>query len=253
MSPRQIALVTATVLVGLAAGFFFADEVSVTRALADVDDTTYVATFRAINDTIHNAAFGIVFFGAAPAVITAIAMNRRSEPVVRWLIAAALFLVVLCLAITVGGNVPLNDELAGFTELDGDASVARDDFEADWNRLNLMRTVTAVAGFAALATAAVLTGGRNTSAARERTAASGPDEPPGVSGPGPQAARRQSRTMSLKASSTASRRSPGASIATGSMKSPMLKPPSYEIPVALQAVPATGPIEISSRTRAPEM
>jgi uncharacterized membrane protein len=71
MTARRLTLLVATVPAGMTAGCFFAYEVSVTRALADVDDTIYVATFQAINDTIRNAAFGIVFFGTVPAIALA--------------------------------------------------------------------------------------------------------------------------------------------------------------------------------------
>jgi len=61
----------------------------VTVGLGEVDDRTYVATFQAINDTIQNPAFGLVFFGAVPALVAALALNWRSPSVVRWLLVAA--------------------------------------------------------------------------------------------------------------------------------------------------------------------
>ncbi len=146
-------LLIALLLIGLSAGFFYTYEVSVTRGLAEVDDPTYVQTFKAINATIRNAPFGIVFFGPVPAIALAIATNvRRLTGGARWLLVAALPLYLATIGITVGGNVVLNDELAATT--DAEATEARADFEDDWNALNLVRTVTTVGSFAAVAAAA---------------------------------------------------------------------------------------------------
>jgi hypothetical protein len=52
------------------------------------------------------------------------------------------------------GNVPLNNNLAEYGELTVElAATARTDFEADWNRLNLARTLTITASFISLAVA----------------------------------------------------------------------------------------------------
>lgn len=153
MNTGRGTLAVATVLMGLSAGFFFAYQFSVIRGLADVDDETYVTTFRALNDTIRNPYFGIVFFGTVPTTALALALNWHRPPA-RWAIITALTFYLGCMAITVAGNVPLNDELAtttaGFAE-------ARVDFEGPWNRLNLVRTIAVTAGFAALAAGGVST------------------------------------------------------------------------------------------------
>ncbi|MBV7336768.1 hypothetical protein KFU94_52765 [Chloroflexi bacterium TSY] len=41
----------------------------------------------------------------------------------------------MCIATTAAGNVPLNNQLADYTSI---AAEARQAFEADWNRLNLI-------------------------------------------------------------------------------------------------------------------
>ena len=73
-------LLLATILVGLSAGFFFTYEASVTLGLAEVSDVAYVETFQAINETVRNPAFGIVFFGSIPAMALAIAMSWTTAP-----------------------------------------------------------------------------------------------------------------------------------------------------------------------------
>ncbi len=147
------ALILATVLVGLAAGFFFTYQISVTRALAEVDDTTYVDTFQAINSTIRSTSFGIVFFGAIPALCAALALHR-SDRHRRAAIGVALALYLATFAITAAGSVPLNDTLALVADRGADAVAdARADYEQPWNRLNLIRTLTSLGALVAMSIA----------------------------------------------------------------------------------------------------
>jgi uncharacterized membrane protein len=139
------------VLVGLAAGFFFTFQISVIRGLAIVDDTVYVETFQAINATIRSASFGVVFFGSIPMLVATLALHWRGRPLVRGLLISALVLYVATFAITAIANVPLNDDLALVTDRSAaSAAVARSQFEASWNRWNLLRTVTCCVSFVAL-------------------------------------------------------------------------------------------------------
>lgn len=151
MTGRRVVLLVAVFLTGLSAGFFFTYEASVTRGLAEVDDNTYVATFQAINRTIRNPWFAIVFFGAAPAIAAALVGNWHTSAVVRWLVGGGLALYLAGIAITGTGNVPLNNNLAELEDINPAAAAqARDDFEADWNRLNLIRTIGVTTSFALL-------------------------------------------------------------------------------------------------------
>lgn len=153
---RRAALTTATTLAGLSAGFFFTYQFSVIRGLAIVDDATYVQTFQAINDTVRNAPFGIVFFGTVPALAVALAVSRRAGRSTRALMTGALLLAIATVVITFAGNVPLNEQLGEVTGLTGAAATeARSSFESDWNRLNLARTLTSI-GAAVLAAAAIV-------------------------------------------------------------------------------------------------
>lgn len=154
LAPR-IALAAATVGAGLGAGLFYTYQISVIRALADVDDVTYVKTFQAINDTIQNPWFFAMFMGTPLATAAALVLNRRSGGAVRALIAAGLVLNIAVVGITVFGNVPLNDDLAKQTVVTPEtAALARFDFEERWNRLHLGRTLAAVGSFVALTVAA---------------------------------------------------------------------------------------------------
>lgn len=154
MNAPRIPLLVATILTGLSAGIFYTFEASITLALAEVDDEIYVAAFQAINDTIRNPAFGIVFFGSIPAIGIALVMNWRSSPRIRWLIGAGLALYLVCFAVTAAGNVPLNNRLAEYASIDASsAAQARLEFESEWNRLNLIRTLAVTASFASLVVA----------------------------------------------------------------------------------------------------
>lgn len=157
---NRFAHLLATLLVGLSAGFFYAYESSVTRGLAEVDDRTYVQTFQALNETVRNPLFGVVFFGSLPAlVLVNVMLSRQACAVQRRLLLVGLLLYVAGMVITVTGNVALNDELAevGLVAADADlawiATDARDDFEADWNRWNGWRTLAFVGSFAAVSAA----------------------------------------------------------------------------------------------------
>ena len=162
----RITLILATVLTGLSAGFFYTYEASVTLGLAEVGDLAYVETFQAINATIRNPAFGPIFFGPMPALAVAAMANwRTSSSTTRGLLLGALGFYVATVLITMSGNVPLNNELAEVTELTPvAASAARAAFESDWNRLNLIRTITVTVGFVLVALVPVSTSAANRSA-----------------------------------------------------------------------------------------
>ena len=128
-------------------------QVSVVRGLADVADDAYIAAFRAINRRIANPWFLSVFLGTGPLTVAAWALNRRRVPPVPALIASSLVLNGIVVAVTMAGNVPLNDalELRGANASSNGDSRAQ--FEAPWNRLNLLRAVAAAGSFGALALA----------------------------------------------------------------------------------------------------
>ncbi len=156
MTAPKALLLSAVALIGLCAGFFYAYEASVTLGLARVDDVTYVTTFQALNETIRNPAFGLVFFGAVPVTVGALVANWDHGSLRRRLIGAGLCLYLTGMAVTVAGNVPLNNGLAELSAVEPDsAAAARAVFERDWNRLNLTRTIAFTAGFALLTIASV--------------------------------------------------------------------------------------------------
>ncbi len=155
-SASGVSLGVATVLAGLFGGFFLTYSASVQLGLAQVDDLTYVRTFQAINATIRNPAFAVMFFGCVPAIAIAWATNRRADRRTALALATGGVLCAAVVVITFVFNVPLNNELATWVDpTAAQASRARADFETVWNRWNLARTILSVAGAVAVAFAAV--------------------------------------------------------------------------------------------------
>jgi uncharacterized membrane protein len=129
-----VVLVLAILATGLAAGFFYSYGVSVTRGLAIADDRTYVETMQAINSTIRNAPFALSFIGAPLLAAAALFLRLRAlHAASTWLVAAGLVLYAGgVFAVAFAFNVPLNDELAGYSDLDGvDLTRIRADYESD--------------------------------------------------------------------------------------------------------------------------
>lgn len=153
-SLRRLSLALATLTTGLAAGFFYAYACSVTLGLALLPDDRYVAAMQAINATVRNGVFALSFFGALLCLALAFTAHLSTWPSGR----AKLSLLALALyglggfALTLGVNVPLNQELA---RVGADASPevlaqARADYEGPWNLWNAARAVFSTAAFAAL-------------------------------------------------------------------------------------------------------
>ncbi len=151
------AIGAATVATGLAAGVFYTFQVSIINALKEVNDDAYVATFQAINRRIQNPGFAVTFVGAPVLTVTALATWWGEDGPTVATIATGLTLQIASLAITVVGNVPLNQELNRAGPVSGvQATSVRQQFERQWNRLHAIRTFASIGSFVALAGAAVL-------------------------------------------------------------------------------------------------
>ena len=153
---RSAVLATATLLVGLSAGVFFAYSTSVMLALRHVDDRTFVDVMQKINTAILNPWFMTAFMGALLAAIAAVLLHLGGahRPMLPWLIAATVLYAVV-FVVTAAVNVPLNDQLgaAGPVSSIPDLPAVRAAFEASWNRWNLVRTVSSAGALLSLAVA----------------------------------------------------------------------------------------------------
>jgi uncharacterized membrane protein len=156
------ALVAATTAMGLMAGVFWLYAHTIMPGLRRTDDRTFVGAFQAIDRAIINPWFMSLFIGALLLSGVSVALHLREDErsVLPWIVAA-LVLYVVVFVVTVGVNVPLNDELkaAGDPDRIADLAAVRERFdEAKWVRWNIARTVATTAAFGCLAWALVLHG-----------------------------------------------------------------------------------------------
>lgn len=138
-------LLLATLPTGLITGLFYGFSVAINPALARLPNTAYLAAMQAINEVIQNPFFGLPFFGAPLLLVWATWLHRRSPPVVaRPLRLATLLYLVGNVGVTLGANVPLNNELAAFPVVSAPAAqtaAERTHFAPAWNRWHTVRTV----------------------------------------------------------------------------------------------------------------
>jgi uncharacterized membrane protein len=159
---RAVALVAATVTVGLMAGVFWIYANAIMPGLGRTDDRTFVGAFQSIDRAIINPLFLATFLGAL--VLTGLAaalhLGADGRSVLPWA-GAAFVLYLAVVVVTMRINVPLNDALkaAGDPDRIADLAAVRERFdEARWVRWNLARAVASTAAFACLAWALVLYG-----------------------------------------------------------------------------------------------
>ncbi|MFJ4184878.1 MULTISPECIES: DUF1772 domain-containing protein [unclassified Kitasatospora] len=154
-------LVGATIAMGLMAGLFFAFDVSVMPGLAAGDDRTYVTAMQHINKSIENGMFGLVFVGAFVATGVAAWLQHKAgrRQAALWA-AGATLLYVVALMVTMGVNIPLNNDLAaaGDPSQIHDFAAVRTKFEGTWVAANMLRTALCTAGLLALTRSLVLHG-----------------------------------------------------------------------------------------------
>jgi uncharacterized membrane protein len=159
---REVVLIAATMTMGLMAGVFGIYGNAIMPGLRRTDDRTFVAAFQSIDRAIINPAFMATFFGAL--VLTALAallhITGDRRPMLPW-IGAAFVLYLFVFVITIGVNVPRNNEIKAAGEVDRmtDPHLVRERFdEPKWVRWNHVRTVASTAAFGLLAWALVESG-----------------------------------------------------------------------------------------------
>ena len=159
---RVVVLIAAAGTMGLMAGVFGLYSNAIMPGLRSTDDRTFVGAFQAIDRSILNPVFMVVFVGAlllsGAAALLHLPDGQRS--VLPWTVAAfVLYLAVFVITIVV--NVPLNDRIKAAGEPDQiDARSVRAQFdEGKWVRWNHVRSVASIAGFGCLIWALVEHGG----------------------------------------------------------------------------------------------
>ncbi|MEU3462544.1 anthrone oxygenase family protein [Streptomyces sp. NPDC006733] len=160
----------ATVATALMAGVFFSFDVAVIPGLGRGDDRTYIGAMQNINVAIENPVFFLAFFGALVLTGVAALQQRRlgRRAVLGWVLASVA-LYVVALLVTMGGNLPVNDELAraGDPARIADPAAVREKFEQTWIALNIVRTTVCTVAVGCLGRALFLYG-RGDAGARTR-------------------------------------------------------------------------------------
>jgi len=152
---REVVLIAATMTMGLMAGVFGIYGNAIIPGLHRTDDRTFVAAFQAIDRAIINPAFMVTFFGtlALTALAALLHLTADGRSLLPW-IAAALVLYLLVVVITIGVNVPRNNEIKAAGDIDQmtDPHGVRERFdEARWVRWNHLRTFASTVAFGLLA------------------------------------------------------------------------------------------------------
>ena len=148
---QTIVLVLATLLTGLTAGLCFTWNNAVTPGIGQLVDMGYLRSFQEMNRAIINPIFLIVFFGPFFLHIANIFLFKSSSGTLLWMVMASAALYIIGLvAVTIFGNVPLNEILDKTDLMQASAEelkLLRDKFEVKWNRFHLIRTVSTVLSF----------------------------------------------------------------------------------------------------------
>ena len=144
----MILLIT-TIVLGLTAGVFYCWSVSVTRGLAPLPDKEYITFFQSLNREIQNPLFFLCFFGTMFLLpISTWQSYGQTVPLRFWLLlgASAIYIIGV-VAITMVGNVPMNESMDAFNTASATAKEIADkriSHEAPWNFLNNIRTICCV-------------------------------------------------------------------------------------------------------------
>jgi len=144
----MILLIT-TVIMGLTAGIFYCWSVSVTPGLALLSDKEYITTFQQLNKAIQNPLFFICIMGTMFLLpLSTWVYYQKPLPLSFWLLlAASIIYFVGVMGVTMGANVPMNNEMDVFntaTATIAEISAKRIGFEAKWNFLNNIRTICCI-------------------------------------------------------------------------------------------------------------
>jgi len=161
MKSKKMILFLSTVVMGLSAGIFYCWSVSVTTGLALLPDKEYITAFQALNRAILNPLFLLCFMGPVFLLpLSAIVSYHKPFGPVFWLLcAASLIYIVGVMGITMAWNVPMNDVMDKYNAAAASASdlaSTRAGFEARWNFLNNIRTVSCIVSFSMAVAACML-------------------------------------------------------------------------------------------------
>lgn len=146
MTLQNVILVLTATTTALIAGLFYAWTCSVIPGLARLNHIEYIKAMQTFNAAIQNPLFFICFFGTAILLPVCTYMHFRHPLSIRfWLLLIATVAYLLgVMAVTIFGNIPLNNSLESFSlTLSSPKVIAvqRRNFESSWNNLHTIRTI----------------------------------------------------------------------------------------------------------------
>ncbi len=144
---ENISIATATIALGIMAGFFWTYTFNVNLAMLNVDGKTYAEVQSLFNENVRHFMFFAFFFGAGAISFLAAAINyRHIRHISFWLISiAALIYILGIIVFTAKVNLPLNyyTESWNPSDLPVDWEMVRD----SWNQANTIRVGTSFTAF----------------------------------------------------------------------------------------------------------
>ena len=152
MKSETIILALAILLTGLMAGIFFTWSNAVKPGIGKLSVIEYLRALQSMNRVILNNAFKIIFLGAiiAVALVPVFYFNLYPRNIF-WLFVFTLIIYWIgVFGVTVSGNIPLN-EILDKTNLETitieEVNTLRQNIEAKWNNLNLIRSISSAITF----------------------------------------------------------------------------------------------------------
>ena len=142
---RLALILLATVSSGVSGGIFFAFSTFIMQDLAKQPTSQGIATMQAINITVINPWFMMVFFAPAVAgVLLSVSLLFQWQPsIAAYLLTASLLYIIGTIGVTIAGNIPLNDALAIVSPNSVEAALWSK-YLRDWTSWNHVRTVAAL-------------------------------------------------------------------------------------------------------------
>jgi len=132
---------------GLLGGLFFAFSSFVMRALDRRPPAEAVAAMQAINVTVLNPLFFLVFFGTGVTALTLglFSLNAPTAPCALAALIGTLLYLLGGIGVTVARNVPLNQRLAAVRGDEPDPAAAWRAYYGPWTAWNHVRTIACLA------------------------------------------------------------------------------------------------------------
>jgi uncharacterized membrane protein len=151
---KIIILILSILFTGLTAGLCFTWSNAVTPGLGRLDDLGFLKAFQAMNRSILNPTFIIVFMSPFLLLfINAFVFKNTNQITFTSYLVAAILLFTGVGLVTIFKNVPLN-EILDKTVLETASNVElaelRKTFEQPWNRWHMIRTICSFTSFALL-------------------------------------------------------------------------------------------------------